>query len=160
MNELIPQNFPTLDFKRPFEFRVEVEAQNLSATGAFKTEIQILEDYEYLKDEIPVACEVPVSCCRLALNPEESPATAREMNAAKKPGMKLVPNPAKDRLVIQLEGLEQNSMLTIVDVLGREVIHMHINKQTELDVRGLSKGIYRVRARDNLSTVFKTLIVE
>jgi len=71
-----------------------------------------------------------------------------------------VPNPAKDRVRVEIEGLADESTLTIIDGLGRVVLNQIVGKHAELNTNHLRSGIYQVRARDNASFVQKTLIIE
>lgn len=158
-NDLV--HFGLTAFRRSFQFLVEVEAQSPSAIGNFKTEIQIQEDYEYETELGPVACGDPlVSCCRMAVDGENPKPEKPKETLTNKLSMKLVPNPAKDKVSILLEGLQPGAILSLSDGLGRELLQLKVEPQTELDIRGLAKGIYRVRARDNLKTVIQNLIVE
>jgi hypothetical protein len=157
---LIEDNFISTLFKRPFEFLVEVEAQSPSASGDFKTEIQIQEDYEYFDGFDIVACELPVSCCRKAVDEGLEKSKTATKIITKKPTFQLVPNPAKENLTIKSIGFGLDATMTLTDVFGRNILEQLINENTELDVRSLAKGIYRVRIRDSVSVIFKTLVIE
>ena len=58
-------------------------------------------------------------------------------------GLKIFPNPAKDKLIIECENMNQN-MIIFYDMVGKEVLCHQINGKTEVNISNLQKGIYIV----------------
>jgi thiol-disulfide isomerase/thioredoxin len=56
------------------------------------------------------------------------------------------PNPATDRLTVELANGEQMASVKLVDMMGRTVVSQQVNAaaRTELDLSGLAKGMYYV----------------
>lgn len=81
--------------------------------------------------------------------------TNADLTAGKKnfykpqPKISLMPNPAKDQFMLQLEGWEGTANLKIADALGREVFEANrlMNGKKSFDVK-LPKGIYSVFVKD------------
>jgi len=61
--------------------------------------------------------------------------------------VKVYPNPANDKLIIESEAFHQNTQLVITDLLGKEILKQNsINSKTEtLDVSTLLPGVYFLR---------------
>lgn len=60
----------------------------------------------------------------------------------------LYPNPAKDKLEINISGIayQNNAEAAIIDMNGREVMKKSINAvKTEIEITGLTKGVYFVK---------------
>jgi len=153
--------FSPTAFKIPFEFLIEVQAQNINADGNFKTEVQINEDYRYLNGYIAgvadyISCNQPASCCRKAVNGEVQSIT--DLNES--PTLQLIPNPANRLVRIASTGLSQNANITIMDALGRTVKQTIYEPNVEIDISQLPKGIYQVRVRDDVHSVVQTLVVQ
>jgi uncharacterized membrane protein (UPF0136 family) len=76
--------------------------------------------------------------------------------------LKLYPNPANSRTNLYVNGLKNNADIIIYDINGREVKRLKINKSEkdiDIDLTGLAKGIYQVRVIDNSISTTKKLIV-
>ena len=76
--------------------------------------------------------------------------------------LKLYPNPANSRTNLYVNGLKNNADIIIYDINGREVKRLKINKSEkdiDIDLNGLAKGIYQVRVIDNSISTTKKLIV-
>lgn len=64
---------------------------------------------------------------------------------------KIYPNPAKDKVLIDLEGLNGNqAMISLTDVNGKEIKHINISSYAgllhqELDITACNKGIYFIK---------------
>ena len=79
--------------------------------------------------------------------------------------MEVYPNPAHTVLNIQFETLNQNAIIRIVDVAGKEVIRLdeaNINKyfSKTVDISKLSNGIYMLEISDDTHSAVKRLIKE
>ncbi len=72
-------------------------------------------------------------------------------------GVRLFPNPAKDRLFVQLEGNTVIHQLQIIDLLGRVVLAC--KGQTELDIRQLSSGRYQILIETSTGHISESLII-
>jgi hypothetical protein len=60
----------------------------------------------------------------------------------------VAPQPAHDRLQVQLSGPEQEVRLRLLDGLGRVVQQQLCRQQTQLEVSGLTPGLYYLVAED------------
>ena len=63
-----------------------------------------------------------------------------------KPGVKIYPNPASNRITVSLMHYHRDARLYIYDAIGREVYHnesMYLD--ADIDVSGLASGIYLVK---------------
>jgi chitinase len=71
-------------------------------------------------------------------------------------GLSIFPNPALDHISIQssLTGLEQENV-QIYNSAGMKVLTIETGKLTEIDISGLSTGIYLVRCLDKTATFVK-----
>ena len=58
----------------------------------------------------------------------------------------LYPNPATDKITIELSGMTQGGNLTIVDIEGQELMQQRITQpKTQMDISSLPSGVYFVR---------------
>ena len=87
----------------------------------------------------------------------QSDASISEMNNDFE--LNLYPNPASEKLVVSFDVLvEQNTIITITDVLGNEVMHlkntfpMNETQNLELDTSTLSSGVYVLSMRSGKYT--------
>ncbi|MFT3884627.1 MAG: T9SS type A sorting domain-containing protein [Flavobacteriales bacterium] len=72
----------------------------------------------------------------------------------------LFPNPATDRITVQVPVLNGMGMLRILDATGRMVLQRTITaERTEMDVHGLGAGTYAVRMEANGITHLQRLVV-
>jgi beta-glucanase (GH16 family) len=73
--------------------------------------------------------------------------------------IKIFPNPAKDVLTIEMPQLYSKTILTITDLLGKEVITRQINdKNIQIYLGGLSKGVYILKFSNELLNIAKKVI--
>lgn len=71
--------------------------------------------------------------------------------------VKLYPNPASDRVVVQLPAESDVKQITILDLSGRELIRTAAtDNKTTIDINELSSGIYLIKA----GSIIRRLIVE
>jgi hypothetical protein len=81
-------------------------------------------------------------------------------------GSKVYPNPNNGRFKVAFEGLETESLtLEILNIQGQPILfqnHVFPNSQfeTELDLGKVSKGIYILKVKSDISTEIKRIIVE
>jgi photosystem II stability/assembly factor-like uncharacterized protein len=75
----------------------------------------------------------------------------------------IFPNPANNKLFIELQRLsmsEQNT-ISIYSIIGHKITEQHINQiKTEIDISGLSKGIYILKLINSNKTEFRIFIKE
>ena len=57
--------------------------------------------------------------------------------------VKIFPNPANDKLIIECENIKQNNVI-LYDMTGKEVLNQNIHGRTEININNLQKGIYIV----------------
>lgn len=79
--------------------------------------------------------------------------------------MNVYPNPAHTVLIIQFETLNQNAVIRITDVAGKEVMRFdetNINKyfSKTVDISKLSNGIYMLEISDDNLSAVRRLIKE
>ena len=75
----------------------------------------------------------------------------------------LYPNPANDKVKLEIKGLTKSTNVIVYDINGREVRQFNINaEQTELEieVKDLPKGIYNVKILNNNFSISRKLIVQ
>jgi len=74
----------------------------------------------------------------------------------------LFPNPATGMVNIVLNGISGNAVMNIYSIQGQEVLNKELNGnlKTELDLSGLSKGIYLIRITNEKINLFSKLIVQ
>ena len=72
----------------------------------------------------------------------------------------LYPNPTSNKTILRVEGLNENALVRIYDITGRLIKSLEINtdqKELEIDVQNLSKGVYSIKIINssiNISTKF------
>ncbi|MFA6824395.1 MAG: T9SS type A sorting domain-containing protein, partial [Bacteroidales bacterium] len=72
----------------------------------------------------------------------------------------LYPNPTSNKTILRVEGLKENANVRIYDITGRLIKSLEINtdqKELEIDVQNLSKGVYSIKIINssiNISTKF------
>lgn len=74
----------------------------------------------------------------------------------------LYPNPATDKAILEVEGLNNNADVIVYDLQGRIIKTYKLNtNQTELeiDVNSLTKGIYNIKVINDKNSITKKLIV-
>jgi len=74
----------------------------------------------------------------------------------------LYPNPTNDKVTLEVEGLTKDAKVIVYDINGREIKQYNLNagqKELEIDVNGLAKGVYNVRiVNDNISLTRKLIV--
>ena len=74
-----------------------------------------------------------------------------------KPTFKIYPNPAKEGVTIQGEGLKNGGTVLFLDALGQEVKRVNLSEMhTMINVSSLNKGVYFVSIFDENGTKSKT----
>ncbi|MCB9166739.1 MAG: T9SS type A sorting domain-containing protein [Flavobacteriales bacterium] len=79
------------------------------------------------------------------------------------PGLVLFPDPAHDRVTVNVTGLRATAALRIVDAAGRTVLERSLratNGPVTLDLHGLAPGPYTVLVSDQGTTLHQRLVVE
>ncbi|NLJ83196.1 MAG: T9SS type A sorting domain-containing protein, partial [Bacteroidales bacterium] len=71
--------------------------------------------------------------------------------------MSIYPNPTKDKFLIEYE---KYCIITLFDMLGREVLNQNINGKSEINISHLSKGIYSVRVVSENKIIKNSKIVK
>ena len=61
--------------------------------------------------------------------------------------IKLYPNPADNEL--NISGIVQKANVSIISILGEEIMSMEINKESTIDVSSLKNGVYFLRIIDS-----------
>jgi len=77
--------------------------------------------------------------------------------------IKIYPNPATDKLIIDLQQLKnlQNTTLSIYDIQGKLLLQQEINQQqTELNISSFAKGFYVVKVRNDLDRMVSKFVKE
>jgi hypothetical protein len=70
------------------------------------------------------------------------------------------PNPFCNQTHIQFSEEQQNSLLTVLSLTGNVVLQTLVNgNQVEIDMSGISKGIYLVQLSDKSKSIYHTKIV-
>ena len=60
--------------------------------------------------------------------------------------LSIYPNPATEKITVEISGTEKESTLTIVNIEGQELITRQITKpKTQIDISNLPSGIYFLR---------------
>jgi subtilisin family serine protease len=74
-------------------------------------------------------------------------------------GIKIYPNPASSELYIN--GVQPNSTITVIDILGKEVYTSTINgTSTTISISSFSKGLYLIKISQGEQSIIKKIIVE
>ncbi|MDD4703522.1 MAG: T9SS type A sorting domain-containing protein [Bacteroidales bacterium] len=75
----------------------------------------------------------------------------------------LYPNPANDRVKLEVEGLNSEADVLVYDMVGRVIQTYKINqgtKELEIDLRGYAKGVYSIKIANENIYQTKKLIVQ
>lgn len=71
----------------------------------------------------------------------------------------IYPNPVKDKLVVELKNLSNVNMLSIINMQGKTIKTIQLTeKQTEISMDDLSKGMYLVKLRDDKGISMRKII--
>jgi hypothetical protein len=72
--------------------------------------------------------------------------------------VKLYPNPANDQITLVTDGITYGSCV-ITDIVGSNVMEQAItHSKTQIDISGLSQGIYFVTLKGNNETVVRKFV--
>lgn len=72
----------------------------------------------------------------------------------------ITPNPATDTIKINFSSNDENTEISIFDMLGKKVLNVHLkNTNTTLDVSDLQSGVYVVKILKGRTTLSQKLIV-
>jgi hypothetical protein len=71
------------------------------------------------------------------------------INELQKSRLSIYPNPATDKITIEISGVTEENNLSIVNIEGMELIRQKItDNKTEIDIGNLPSGVYFVRLTD------------
>lgn len=67
--------------------------------------------------------------------------------AAQLPSIEVYPNPARDEIHVRLVGdnAPLDATYEVVDIAGRSILRKQVQSLTDIDVRNLATGVYRIR---------------
>ena len=74
----------------------------------------------------------------------------------------LYPNPTENKTTLRIDGLKENALVRIYDITGRLIKTLELNandKELEIDVQNLVKGVYNIRITNSTINITKKLIV-
>lgn len=74
----------------------------------------------------------------------------------------LYPNPANDKVKLEIKGLKKAANIIVYDINGREVKQYNMSseqRELEIDVNSLAKGVYEIKIISDKSCATKKLIV-
>jgi len=89
-----------------------------------------------------------------------------EMDVEKIPveGLKIYPNPASDRVILQLKASGNAQQVTVTDLNGRQILTLHDTRQGDMQfgwsVRHWPAGIYLIRVTDGQRMSVRKLVVK
>ncbi len=75
----------------------------------------------------------------------------------------IFPNPAKDKVTLQINGTLTGSVISVYDMMGRKQFQTLLsqgNAKIEIDIHSLKSGLYFIEARTFNSVVIQKLVVE
>ena len=75
---------------------------------------------------------------------------------------KLYPNPANNKVKLEIEGLNEDTEVNLYDINGRKLMNKFIKanqKVLEIDISKLVKGIYNIRIENDKISISRKLIV-
>jgi hypothetical protein len=75
----------------------------------------------------------------------------------------LYPNPTNDRTILNIKGLKEDASITLYDLTGRKIKAYTLKQgqeKLEINIKGLSSGIYNVNIQNSNNNITKKLIVE
>jgi len=76
--------------------------------------------------------------------------------------VQIYPNPANDKVKLEIKGLTKNADIIFYDINGRKVKQYNLNagqKELEINVNDLAKGVYEIKIVSDKDIVVKKLIV-
>ena len=75
--------------------------------------------------------------------------------------MTVYPNPASERAIIAVSGVESGAKIVVSDMQGRIILSDNMTSETyELSVANMTSGVYYIRVIGTTSTYTQKLIVE
>ena len=75
--------------------------------------------------------------------------------------MTVYPNPASERAIVAVSGVENGAKIVVSDMQGRIILSDNMTSEThELSLENLVSGVYYIRVIDGASTYTQKLIVE
>ena len=135
---IAPESYFIVDPGDTTEIKIQMLTMGFSGTGS--ANYYILDDNEEKLDSVHVIFTSTVSV-----------ATQKEI-----PTFKIYPNPAKEGVTIQGEGLKNGGTVLFIDALGQEVKRVHLSEMhTMINVSSLNKGVYFVSIFDENGTKSK-----
>ncbi len=73
----------------------------------------------------------------------------------------IYPNPTKGVFTVNVKGVDNNTTLSILDVLGKQVVHQAITSSTtSINLSGYNKGVYFVKIQSDKGNVIKKVVIE
>lgn len=93
------------------------------------------------------------------INVSRPDALSVEKDSEKDPQLSLYPNPATDRVQLKLSGNEKARNYSLRDGTGRVLREGSVEKGTELDVSGMSAGVYFVEVQGEGQRTVKKLVL-
>jgi subtilisin-like proprotein convertase family protein len=85
------------------------------------------------------------------------------LNMANRQDIIVYPNPARDYIIIEHPRSSVASQIKILDMMGRLVLSTNADKyssKTRIDLKGLSRGSYKIMWSDGESTANRTLLID
>lgn len=76
--------------------------------------------------------------------------------------VKIYPNPANDKATLEIKGLTKNANIIVYDINGRKIKQYNLNsgqRELEIDVNDLAKGVYEIKIISDKDSVSKKLII-
>ena len=75
--------------------------------------------------------------------------------------MTVYPNPASERAIVAVSGVENGAKIVVSDMQGRIILSDNMTSETyELSVANMTSGVYYIRVIDGASIHTQKLIVE
>lgn len=74
--------------------------------------------------------------------------------------VKVYPNPASEYVIISMPIIENKATVIIYDGLGRSVKQQEVKNNAQIDLNGISKGVYYLSISEGKNSVTKKLIIK
>ncbi len=76
--------------------------------------------------------------------------------------IRLFPNPTTGMVNVEVSGIEGNAIMNVYSIQGQEVFNKELNGniKTDLDLSGLSKGIYLIKITNEKTNILSKLIIQ
>jgi hypothetical protein len=76
--------------------------------------------------------------------------------------IRLFPNPTTGLVNVEVNGIDGNAIMKVYSIQGQEVFNKELNGniKTELDLTGLSKGIYLIKITNEKTNILSKLIIQ